>query len=152
MGATGGSGTVPAHAAHGGRPSQRHWWAGHEHDLPGGLDWLSPGERSRVDAFRFTKRRTEYLLRRWVGKRAVAAHRGLDTDPAALARIEVLNRVSGAPYLVIDGAAAPWEISLSDRAGCAVALVAALESGEHTPLASTSRSSNRAATASSPTS
>lgn len=78
---------------------------------------------------RFPKRRGEYLLRRWVGKRAVAARAGLPTDVAALARIEVLNRATGAPYVALDGADAPWELSLSDRAGCAVAVVAAVEEG-----------------------
>jgi 4'-phosphopantetheinyl transferase len=105
--------------------TQRRWWAGHEDALPEGLGWLSARERARLDPMRFRKRRTEYLLRRWVGKRAVAATVGFDTDPTALARIEVLNRMTGAPYVVIDGAVAPWEISLSDRAGCAVALIGA---------------------------
>ena len=83
---------------------------------------------------RFTKRRNEYLLRRWVGKRTVAARVGLDTDPAALARIEVLNQVTGAPYIVIEGAMAPWDISLSDRAGCAVAVIGGATAGEAAAL------------------
>ena len=101
-----------------------HWWAGQEDDVPAGLDWLSAREQARVDGVRFTKRRTEYLLRRWVGKRAVAARAGLATDRTSLAGIEVLNRMTGAPYVAIEGTEVPWEISLSDRAGCAVALVA----------------------------
>ncbi len=83
---------------------------------------------------RFTKRRNEYLLRRWVGKRTVAARVGLDTDPAALAHIEVLNRMTGAPYIMIEGAPAPWDISLSDRAGCAVAVIGGAAAGEATAL------------------
>ena len=78
---------------------------------------------------RFTKRRNEYLLRRWVGKRTVAARAGLDTDPASLARIELLNWMTGAPYVALEGDVAPWEISLSDRAGCAVAVIGASGSG-----------------------
>lgn len=78
---------------------------------------------------RFTKRRNEYLLRRWVGKRTVAARAGLDTDPDALARIEVLNRMTGAPYIAIEGTLAPWDVSLSDRAGSAVAVVGASGAG-----------------------
>ena len=105
--------------------SETHWWAGHEQSMPQGLDWVSPREKARLDGLRFTKRRTEYLLRRWVGKRAVAARTGLTADDTTLARIEVLNRVTGAPYVVLDGEEAPWEISLSDRAGCAVALIGA---------------------------
>lgn len=102
-----------------------HWWAGHEDALPRGLDWLSAREHARIEGMRFTKRRTEYLLRRWVGKRTVAARAGLPSGTGSLARIEVLNRVTGAPYVVIDGAPAPWEISLSDRAGSAVAVIGA---------------------------
>jgi 4'-phosphopantetheinyl transferase len=93
--------------------------------MPQRLDWVSPQERVRLDGLRFTKRRTEYLLRRWVGKRTVAARIGLPDDAATLARIEVLNRMTGAPYVVVDGAEAPWEVSLSDRAGCAVAVIGA---------------------------
>lgn len=102
------------------------WWAGHEDGLPEGLEWLSGRERARLDGVRFTKRRNEYLLRRWVGKRTVAVAAAVEVDAdAALARIEVLNRMTGAPYVSIDGAQAPWEISLSDRAGCAVAVIGA---------------------------
>lgn len=102
------------------------WWAGHEVALPDGLEWLSGRERARLEGVRFTKRRNEYLLRRWVGKRTVAAAAALEVDDdAALARIEVLNRMTGAPYVSIDEAEAPWEISLSDRAGCAVAVIGA---------------------------
>ncbi len=108
---------------------QNHWWAGHEDALPDGLDWLSAREQARLEGVRFTKRRTEYLLRRWVGKRAVAARLGLATDRTSLAGIEVLNRVTGAPYVSIGGAPASLEISLSDRAGCAVAVLGAAGSG-----------------------
>lgn len=106
-----------------------HWWAGREDAVPEGLVWLSARERARLEGMRFTKRRNEYVLRRWVGKRAVAARAGLPTDDASLARIEVLNRVTGAPYIAIEGAVAPWEVSLSDRAGCAAAVIAASGSG-----------------------
>jgi len=108
---------------------ERHWWAGHEDALPDGLEWLSARERARLDSMRFTKRRNEYLLRRWVGKRTVAARVGSDTDPASLARIELLNWMTGAPYVALEGLVAPWEISLSDRAGCAVAVIGAAGSG-----------------------
>jgi 4'-phosphopantetheinyl transferase len=93
------------------------------------MEWLSARERARLDSLRFTKRRNEYLLRRWVGKRTVAARVGLDTDPASLARIELLNWMTGAPYVALEGVVAPWEISLSDRAGCAVAVIGASGSG-----------------------
>lgn len=130
MGAAGEAGTTTAAPVRPGEPSpDRHWWAGHEDALPDGLEWLSARELARLDDLRFTKRRTEYLLRRWVGKRTVAARAGLGADPASLARVEVLNRRSGAPFVAIDGAVAPWDISLSDRAGCAVAVIGASGSG-----------------------
>lgn len=116
---------APDRPRHDEAADQRHWWAGHESGVPDGLVWLSTAEQARLGTLRFTKRRNEYLLRRWVGKRAVAARVGLDTDPTALARIEVLNAVTGAPYVVIDGSVAAWEVTLSDRAGCAVAVVGA---------------------------
>ncbi len=99
-----------------------HWIACGEHQVPEGLAWISPRERARVDRITFTKRRTEYLLRRYAGKRAVAATLGLDTDEDRLSRIELLNRLSGAPYVVIDGREGDLDVSLTDRAGSAVSL------------------------------
>jgi len=72
---------------------------------------------------RFAKRRTEYLLRRWVGKQAVAAVTGAPIDLPALSRIEVANRVSGAPYVLVDGRPVGLDVSLTDRAGWAVCVV-----------------------------
>ena len=91
--------------------------------MPAGLEWLSPRERTRLDAMRFTKRRTEYLLRRWVGKYAVARSLGLPTGGGSATRIELLNHLTGAPYVEVDGRRAGLDVSLSDRAGAAVALV-----------------------------
>jgi 4'-phosphopantetheinyl transferase len=72
---------------------------------------------------RFTKRRNEYLVRRYAGKCAVAAAVGLPADPASLGRIGVLNRMTGAPYVEVDGRTLGLDISLTDRAGWAVCLV-----------------------------
>ncbi|MBK9102445.1 MAG: 4'-phosphopantetheinyl transferase superfamily protein [Austwickia sp.] len=98
------------------------WIACGEYQIPPGLDWISPRERARVDRLTFTKRRTEYLLRRYAGKRGVAATLGLDVDPQRLSRIELLNRPSGAPYVVVDGREGDLDVSLTDRAGSAVCL------------------------------
>lgn len=99
------------------------WLSVGEDSVPEGVEWLSGLEASRLDGIRFTKRRTEYLLRRWAGKLAVAHATGLPLDSETLARVELLNRMSGAPYVEVDGAPAGMDISLSDRAGWAVALV-----------------------------
>lgn len=99
------------------------WTARGEHEIPSGKHWLSPRERERLAGMRFTKRRTEYLLRRWAGKQAVAAAAGLPTEPSALARIEVANLPTGAPVVLVDGAPAGLHVSLTDRAGWGVCLL-----------------------------
>lgn len=102
-------------------PSQ--WMARGEHELPSTTSWLTPREAERAAGARFTKRRTEYLLRRWVCKQAVAAAIGMPNDIASLARIEAANHPSGAPYVRIDGAPLTLEVSLTDRAGWAVCMI-----------------------------
>jgi 4'-phosphopantetheinyl transferase len=101
------------------------WWlARGEDQLPAAGGWLSPAERGRAGALRYTKRRTDFLLGRWTLKLAVARVLGWPDDPAVLARIEGRNAPSGAPRLYIDGQPADRGVSLTDRAGCAVCLVA----------------------------
>ena len=99
------------------------WLARGEHELPDDLSWLAPGEIRRASGMRFAKRRTEYLLRRWAGKQAVAAVTGASTDLPALSRIEVANRMSGAPYVLVDDRPVGLDVSLTDRAGWAVCVV-----------------------------
>ncbi len=99
-----------------------HWLVCGEGDLPAGEAWLTTVERERLAQIRFTKRRTEFLLRRAVGKRAVAAVLGLEVE-SSLHRVAMLNHLSGAPFVELDGARADVDISLTDRAGHAVALV-----------------------------
>ena len=94
-----------------------------EHEVPPTNHWLTPREAARLADMRFTKRRSEYLLRRWVAKNAVAAAAGLPVDPASLARVEIANLPSGAPTVRLDGAPLGVDVSLSDRAGWAVCLV-----------------------------
>ncbi|MGV1029061.1 MAG: 4'-phosphopantetheinyl transferase family protein [Dermatophilaceae bacterium] len=91
--------------------------------IPSGTDWLSDRELVRLARLRFTKPRTEYLLRRWSAKRAVATVVDRPLDPASARAIELLNHPSGAPYVLVDGAPAGVDVSLTDRAGCAVVLV-----------------------------
>ena len=101
------------------------WWLARGEDrLPAAGDWLSAAERGRAGALRYAKRRTDFLLGRWTLKLAVARVLGWPDDPAVLARIEGRNAPSGAPRLYIDGQPAGRGVSLTDRAGCAVCLVA----------------------------
>ena len=121
-------GSVRPETGHADEPGQAlaTWWlARGEDQLPGGADWLSAAERSRADALRHTKRRTDFLLGRWTLKIAVAKVLGWPDDPGVLARIEGRTAPTGAPRLYVDGQPADRGVSLSDRAGCAVCLVAA---------------------------
>jgi 4'-phosphopantetheinyl transferase len=99
------------------------WLASGEEQIPPGREWLTDAECARAASMRFTKRRTEYLLRRLAGKHAVAATVGLPTDPAGLRRVGVLNRPTGAPFVQVDGRDLGLDVSLTDRAGSAVCLV-----------------------------
>lgn len=101
------------------------WWlARGEEQVPAGAGWLSADERRRAAALRYTKRRTDFLLGRWTLKLAVARVLGWPEDPASLARIEGRTSPGGAPRLYVDGQAAGRGVSLTDRAGGAVCLVA----------------------------
>jgi 4'-phosphopantetheinyl transferase len=99
------------------------WLARGEEQVPPGHQWLTGTEAARAASMRFTKRRNEYLVRRYAGKCAVAAAFGLPSDPASLGRIGVLNRRTGAPFVEVDDRALGLDISLTDRAGWAVCLV-----------------------------
>lgn len=99
------------------------WLVRGEEQVPTGQGWLAGAEAARAAGMRFTKRRNEYLVRRYAGKCAVAAAVGLAEDPVSLGRIGVLNRMTGAPYVEVDGQGLGLDISLTDRAGWAVCLV-----------------------------
>jgi len=101
-------------------PGGYRWLALGEDAFPAGEQWLAPGEAAIAAGMRYTKRRTEYLLRRLVTKHAIASVIGRPTDPATLAGIEVRNAPSGAPYVCVDGAAVGLGVSITDRAGWAV--------------------------------
>ena len=119
--------TAAAGTGHGHQPGEElaTWWlARGEDELPAAADWLSAAERSRAGALRYTKRRTDFLLGRWTLKVAVARSLGWPGDHAVLARIEGRTAPTGAPLLYIDGLPADRGVSLTDRAGCAVCLIA----------------------------
>ncbi len=73
----------------------------------------------------YTKRRTEYLVRRLTAKSAVLAILGWPADVSTLARVAVPNRLTGAPYVEVDGEPLGLDVSLTDRAGWGVCLVGA---------------------------
>ncbi len=96
------------------------WLALGEDALPADQQWLAPAEAATLAGLRFTKRRTEYLLRRLVAKHAVATVTGRPTDPTTLAAIEIRNAPSGAPYVHVEGTPLGVDVSITDRAGWAV--------------------------------
>ena len=100
------------------------WWLAHgEHEVSTGVDWMTPRELSVLASLRYTKRRVEFLTRRWTAKRAVATVLGRGLTPAALASVEIRHHASGAPWVAVDGQPAAIDVSISDRAGWAVCLV-----------------------------
>jgi 4'-phosphopantetheinyl transferase len=81
--------------------------------------WLAPVERARLAQLRVAKRRADWRLGRWTGKRAVAAALGIAAE-----RVAVIAAAGGAPLALLDGVPAPLAISLSHAGGrglCAVA-------------------------------
>lgn len=99
------------------------WLSRGEPHLPQGTAWLTPFEARRAASMRYTKRRTEYLVRRLTAKHAVLATLGWTADVATLGRVSVPNRLTGAPYVEIDGEPLGLDVSLTDRAGWGVCLV-----------------------------
>jgi 4'-phosphopantetheinyl transferase len=83
---------------------------------------LAPVERARLDALRVAPRRADWLLGRWAAKQLLRACLG---DDLAYDALVVDNEPSGAPYASHAGARLPLSLSLSHRAGRALAAVCA---------------------------
>jgi 4'-phosphopantetheinyl transferase len=88
-------------------------------DVPPHDGWLSERERETLSTLRIRKRRGDWRLGRWAAKAAVAAWRG-----QSVADVEVLAAEDGAPEAFVGGARSAVALSLSHRAGRAVAAVA----------------------------
>lgn len=101
------------------------WLARGEPHLPSSEAWLTEYETRRAASMRYTKRRTEYLVRRLTAKHAVLATLGWPADVDTLARVAVPNRLTGAPYVEVDGQPLGLDVSLTDRAGWGVCLIGA---------------------------
>jgi len=86
-------------------------------------DFLSPSELQKFSAFRFPKRRNEWLLGRWTAKALV--HSIPAYQHYSLDQIEIRNALEGAPFVQLPGRAAPAEcltISHTEKfAVCALA-------------------------------
>lgn len=89
-------------------------------DVPAGDGWLSTPERDVLARLSVPPRRADWRLGRWVTKRAVTGYLGLGSLP--LARLSVLAAPDGAPEAWRDDARLEVAVSLSHRAGLAVAV------------------------------
>jgi 4'-phosphopantetheinyl transferase len=95
------------------------WLTSSAADVPAGDDWLSSRERAVLGRLHIAKRREDWRLGRWTAKAAVAAWLGVSAG-----RVEIIAADDGAPEAYVDGAPAPVSVSLSHRAGRALAVVA----------------------------
>jgi 4'-phosphopantetheinyl transferase len=94
------------------------WLTSAAAEVAPGDAWLSARERAALAGLRVAKRRDDWRLGRWTAKAAVAAWLRVDAE-----RIEVLAAADGAPDAWLDGEPAPVSLSLSHRAGRALAAV-----------------------------
>lgn len=94
------------------------WLTALDADVPRGSGWLSPVELEVLDGLSVLKRRSDWRLGRWAAKRAVAAWLRCDVG-----QVEVVAADDGAPEARVDGRPGPVSLSLSHRAGHALALV-----------------------------
>jgi 4'-phosphopantetheinyl transferase len=88
-------------------------------DVPPDDGWLGPAELEVLAGLRLEKRRSDWRLGRFAAKAAVAAWLGVSAS-----RVEIATAADGAPEARLDGREAAAALSLSHRAGRALAVVA----------------------------
>ena len=88
-------------------------------DVPAGDAWLSARERRTAAGLRAARRRRDWRLGRFTAKAAAGVF-----VSAAPERVEILAAADGAPEAWINGEPAPLSVSISHRAGRALAVVA----------------------------
>lgn len=93
------------------------WLAARQSDLPAGEAWLTDAEREVLARFRVPKRRGDWLLGRWVAKRALV----LAGEASRESDVAILASVSGAPEAFVLGRCAGVALSLTHSHGIAVA-------------------------------
>jgi len=92
-------------------------------DLPGHQDWLHPEERKFLDTLRFEKRRNDWLLGRWTAKQALLSFFESRGFSIALHAIAILKGANGAPEVRLEEGLPQCSLSISHRAGHAIAVV-----------------------------
>jgi 4'-phosphopantetheinyl transferase len=101
------------------------WRAAGEEEVPADDAWLTEQEAARLASMRYAKRRLESRLGRWTAKTAVAHALGRSLDAFELRDVSIVNASDGAPEAFVAGAPAGLAVSMTDRAGWAVCMVAA---------------------------
>lgn len=96
-------------------------------ETPPGTDWLSDAERRILERLPAAKRREEWLGGRWAAKAALAAWLDRPTEAASLRQLEVITGADRGPRLLVDGAPVETALSISHRAGLALALIGAAD-------------------------
>lgn len=94
------------------------WLSRRQADVLPGDWWLGPNERRVLAGLRIEQRRAAWRLGRWTAKLALARCLAVPMN-----RIEVLAASDGAPEAWVGGAPAPVSISVSHRAGRALAVL-----------------------------
>jgi 4'-phosphopantetheinyl transferase len=94
------------------------WLTRERAEVPEHDGWLSEREREVLATLRVEKRRGDWRLGRWAAKSAVASWREVPAEA-----VEVLAAEDGAPEALIEGGEAGVSLSLSHRAGRALAVV-----------------------------
>jgi 4'-phosphopantetheinyl transferase len=90
-------------------------------EVPSGERWLGDAERRALAGMGVQRRRMDWLLGRWTAKAAVGDWLGMQPD-----EVEILAASDGAPEAWLEGQRAPVTVSISHRAGRAIAAVAHL--------------------------
>ncbi|HYN40656.1 MAG TPA: 4'-phosphopantetheinyl transferase superfamily protein [Thermoanaerobaculia bacterium] len=93
------------------------WLAARQEELPCGESWLAEAERGALSRLRVPKRRGDWLLGRWVAKRALV----LTGGAARESDVAILASASGAPDAFVLGRPAGVSLSLTHSHGVAVA-------------------------------
>jgi len=100
------------------------WLAGREEELPPGEAWLTGAEREVLSRLRVPKRRGDWLLGRWVAKRALVLAGEAETENG----VAIVASASGAPEAFLpNGHPVGVSLSLTHSHGVAVAALGLAE-------------------------
>lgn len=92
--------------------------------LPGDLDWLHPEESEYLATLRFENRRNDWLLGRWTAKRALLSFLEKEGLAMEIKAIAIRKAGSGAPVAAFGVPVPACTLSISHRAGHAIAVAA----------------------------